>query len=73
MVIGNGDTDMTEGDTFNYEGKLYQFKSYFSYKATATQPNPPKLIAAYRWIKTTQKFSGNSYLVCKASEIEVEQ
>lgn len=63
---------MKKGDTFTYNGKLWQFDSYFQYKPTKDQPNPPKLVAARRWIKTTQKFSGNALLICRADQIEPE-
>jgi hypothetical protein len=38
-----------------------------------TPANSPVLIAARRWIKSKQKFSGVVLLVCRKSEVEKEE
>jgi hypothetical protein len=61
---------MQQGQEFEYKGNKFQFDRYFQYKTPA---NSPVLIAARRWIKSKQKFSGVVLLVCRKSEVEKEE
>jgi len=60
---------MIKGQEFEFKGNKFQFDSYFQYK---TPTNSPVLIAAKRWIKSKQKFSGVVLLIGRKSEIEKE-
>jgi hypothetical protein len=61
---------MIKGQEFEFKGNKFQFDRYFQYQTPA---NSPVLIAAKRWIKSKQKFSGVVLLVGRKEEIEKEE
>lgn len=54
---------MTQGQTFTHKGKLWSFERSFQYKGSDRV-----LVAARRWIKSTQKWSGTVLVVCTLDE-----
>lgn len=56
---------MTKGQTFIHKGKLWNFDSTIQYKNSGRV-----LVAARRWIKSTQKWSSSILMVCTLEEAE---
>lgn len=63
---------LNAGETFELKGKTWKFDAYTLYGYSNNNHNVIyPAIVAYRWIKTTQKWSGTALIVGRANQVMV--